>query len=195
LTGYSWLPTLSTEDDPDAPEYVATRRVIDALGIAVENVDLTVASLRAELERDLSLDGYADLWYEPLVRARARQRGIGVIALRVGRRRGGLVRRRTVTLAELFWRGAWGKLARWLVEPQPPCAQSLATRRGAALSSCGCCRPCRNRSPGCAQRIGARVQRSFSCMAPAFDAAMPPDRLAGWSGGVPAACTPSRCSG
>lgn len=172
LTGYSWLPTLSTEDDPDAPEYVATRRVIDALGIAVENVDLTVASLRAELERDLSLDGYADLWYEPLVRARARQRGISVILSGWGGDEvvssGGYG-----YAAELFWRGAWGKLARWLVgrsrrAPNP-------WRRGAGLLYHQVLLPS---LPEQVTRLrpNARreIQQELCCIAPAFDAAMPP---------------------
>jgi hypothetical protein len=66
---------VAPKDDSDAPEYVATRRVIDALGIAVENVDLTVASAaRGTGARHQPGRAYADLWYEPLVRAKARQR-------------------------------------------------------------------------------------------------------------------------
>lgn len=172
LTGYSWLPTLSAEDDPDAPEYVATRRVIDALGIAVENVELTVASLCTELQRDLSLDGYADLWYEPLVRARARQRGIGVILSGWG---GDEVVSSGAQgyPSELFWRGAWGKLARWIVgrsrrAPNP-------WRRGAGLLYHQVLWPS---LPERVIRLRPNARREtlkdLCCIAPAFDAAIPP---------------------
>jgi asparagine synthase (glutamine-hydrolysing) len=172
LTGYSWLPTLSAADDPNAPEYAATRRVIDALGIAVENVDLTVASLCAELRRDLSLDGYADLWYEPLVRARARQRGIGVILSGWGGDEVVSSGARGYP-AELFWRRAWGRLARWIVgrsrrAPNP-------WRRGAGLLYHQVLWPSLpERAARLRPNARRETQQELCCIAPAFDTAAPP---------------------
>lgn len=171
LTGYSWLPTLRPEDDADAPEYVATRNVMDALGIAVENVDLTAASVRAELEQDISLDGHTDLWYEPLVRAKARQQGIGVLLSGWG---GDEVVSSGAHgyLAGLFWRGEWGKLTRRLAErsrhaPNP-------WRRGAGLFYHHVALPS---LPEWVTRLRPKNRheefKTFSCMAPAFDAAVP----------------------
>jgi asparagine synthase (glutamine-hydrolysing) len=110
LTGYSWLPPLRPDDDPAAPEYVATRRVAE-LGIPVEQVDLTVEALLEEFERDISLDGFTDLWYEPLVRRQAASQGVGVMLSGYGGDE--LVSSSGQGyLAELFWQGRWGRLAR-----------------------------------------------------------------------------------
>lgn len=110
LTGYSWLPTPQSDDDMQAPEYVATQHIA-ALGITVENVDLTAESVRARLERDVSLDGYTDLFYEPLVRQRAKTHGIRVLLSGWGgdevASAGG-----QGYLAELFRRGDWRQLLR-----------------------------------------------------------------------------------
>ena len=171
LVGYHWLPTLRPEDDANAPEYVAMRDVIAALGIEVENVDLTIESVCAELQRDISLDGYTDLWYEPLVRAKASQRGIRVLLSGWG---GDEVVSSNGQgyLAGLFWGGGWGTMMRWIVDrsrraPNP-------WRRGAGLFYGHVVQPS---LPGWATRLhpDARRQRlpNFFCIAPAFDAAVP----------------------
>lgn len=171
LTGYSWLPTLSAADDPNAPEYAATRRVIDELGIVVENVDLTVDAMRSELQRDLSLDGYADLWYEPLVRAKARQRGIGVLLSGWGGDEVASSGGRGYPAA-LFWRGEWSKLAHWILHrsrraPNP-------WRRGVGILYHHVLLPS---LPAWTPRLRPitqrQTQKDLCCIAPELDAAVP----------------------
>lgn len=171
LTGYSWLPTLRPGDDVDAPEYVATRKVVAALGIEVENVDLTVESLRAELERDISLDGYTNLWYESLVRAKAKTRGIHVLLSGWG---GDEVVSSGAQgyLAELFWRGDWGRMSRWIAarsrNAPNPWRRSLGLLYGQVL------RPLLPTWVRSSWPLSARKElSSFSCTEPAFAAAMP----------------------
>ena len=108
IMGYSWLPT-PTAEHAQAPEYQATQRM-QALGVAVENVDLTEQDLRAMLGKNIGVESHADLLYEPLVRARAKARGIRVLLsgwggdeLVSGYGNG--------YLAELFWHGRWLQLA------------------------------------------------------------------------------------
>lgn len=171
LTGYSWLPTLRPEDDADAPEYVATRNVVAALGIEVEHVDLTTASVRAALEQDIRLDGHTDLWYEPLVRARAKVRGVQVLLSGWG---GDEVVSSGAHgyLADLFWRGQWRTLTRWLVDrshraPNP-------WRRGAGLLYYHLLLPS---LPEWSARLRPTARHKalphFTCIAPEFDAAIP----------------------
>ena len=110
LAGYSWLPTPRTSEEAAAAEYVATGH-LQALGIHVDNVDLDSATVCAWLEQDIGLNVYTDLFYESLVRAQAKIRGIGVLLSGWGGDEvvssGG-----RGYLAELFWRGRWLTLAR-----------------------------------------------------------------------------------
>ncbi len=109
---YTWLPDLRSEDDPAAPEYAATRRAEAALGFPVEGVDLSPAALLTELRRNIALEGFADLWYESLVRTKARQHGIRTLLSGWG---GDEVVSSGANgfAAALFWRGRWWRLAKF----------------------------------------------------------------------------------
>jgi asparagine synthase (glutamine-hydrolysing) len=109
LAGFSWLPPPRPCDDPKGPEHAA-RRVASALGIDLEEVKITTESVCKGLDQDISLNGYTDLWYEPLVRAKARARDIHVLLAGYGgdecASSGG-----KGFLAGLFLRGRWLRLA------------------------------------------------------------------------------------
>ena len=110
---YTWLPELEPGEDPDAPEYAATRRAEAALGLRAESVDLTPEALRRELERDIAVEGFADLWYESLVRDKARARRIRTLLSGWG---GDEIVSSGANgyAAELFWQGHWLSLARFI---------------------------------------------------------------------------------
>ncbi len=110
-SAYTWLPELKPDEDPDAPEYAATRRAEAALGLRAESVNLTPEALRRELERDIAVEGFADLWYETLVREKGRARGIRTLLSGWG---GDEIVSSGVNgyAAELFWQGHWLRLAR-----------------------------------------------------------------------------------
>lgn len=106
---YSWLPPLGPGDDPDAPEYAATRRAEAALGMPAESVELTPATLRQELNRNIALEGYANLWYETLVRDKAKIQGIRTLLSGWGGDEAVSSGPRGYA-AELFWTGHWLRL-------------------------------------------------------------------------------------
>lgn len=113
---YHWLPTLGEGDDPDPAEYTPVRHAEDFLGMPIENVDLAPDYMAGELARDVALEGYSNLWYEPLVRAKARRHNVGVIL-------SGWGGDEVVTAggkgyyAEVLRRGKWARLARLLRGP------------------------------------------------------------------------------
>lgn len=108
---YSWLPAPEVEQASSDPEYIASRHAEIALGMKIESVELTPAALRRELERNIALEGYADFFYESLVRERASARGIRTLLSGWG---GDDVVTSGVNgyAAELFWTGRWLALAR-----------------------------------------------------------------------------------
>lgn len=116
---YTWLPELEPGEDPDAPEYAATRRAETALGMRAENVDLTPEALRRELERDIALEGFANLWYETLVRDKAKARGIRTLLSGWG---GDEIVSSGANgyAAELFWQGHWLRLGRMIRSRMTP---------------------------------------------------------------------------
>ncbi|MEX1019731.1 MAG: asparagine synthase-related protein [Litorilinea sp.] len=79
VAGYNWMPTLGPEDDPGGGEYVALAQAAAFLEMPLENVDLTPENLAPVLMQDIAQDGYTDLMYEPLVRAKAQARGVGLL--------------------------------------------------------------------------------------------------------------------
>ncbi|MEW6364182.1 MAG: asparagine synthase-related protein [Acidobacteriota bacterium] len=110
LAGFSWLWPPTPSDDPNGPGYAA-RRVASALRITLEEVKITPRSVRTGLDQDISLDGYTDLWYEPLVRAEARARDIRVLLSGYGGDEAVSYDGRGF-LAELLLKGRWQRLAR-----------------------------------------------------------------------------------
>ncbi len=108
---FTWLPNTDPATARKAPEYRATRHAEDALGISAESIDLTPQALRRELKRNIALDGFADLWYETLIREKARERGIRSLLSGWG---GDEIVSSGINgyPAELFWKGHWIKLAR-----------------------------------------------------------------------------------
>lgn len=108
---YTWLPAIAAEQAASAPEYIASCQAERALGMPVEGVELTPTALRSQLDRNIALEGYADLWYEQLVRERAARRGIRTLLSGWGGddvvTSGG-----NGYAAELFWTGRWVRLAR-----------------------------------------------------------------------------------
>ncbi|KAA6187411.1 hypothetical protein F2Q65_02495 [Thiohalocapsa marina] len=112
---FTWLPDVDNASTEEAAEYVATRNAEQALDLPIERVALTPAALLREWDRNIALEGYADLWYEQLVRERAKGRGIKTLLSGWG---GDDVVTSGINgyAAELFWTGRWirlGKLARW----------------------------------------------------------------------------------
>lgn len=107
LPGFSWLPP-PRADEQEAPEYRATRAV-EALGLAVEQVELDVVTVLGWLDSDISVNVNTDLYYESLVRAKAAARGVRVLLSGWGGDEvvssGG-----RGYVGELFWSGRWRSL-------------------------------------------------------------------------------------
>lgn len=111
---YNWFPDWRAERTLGIPEYQPALLAEKLLGVSVEGVDLTPQILLREIQRDIRLEGYCGMWYESLVREKAKAKGIKTLLSGWG---GDDVVSSGLRgySGELFWQGRWVTLTRILL--------------------------------------------------------------------------------